>query len=90
MKSTIQQLHIINYEGKEYRIPFDLDLQIDKDKVIDVPNRFSGEKASLPWFAVAVYDLIMGAEQFEDYNTMQAGLNWFRQYFPKEYMTLLD
>jgi hypothetical protein len=45
-------LHVINYEGKEYRIPFDLDLQIDKDKVIDVPNRFSGEKASLPWFAV--------------------------------------
>ena len=90
MKSTIQQLHIINYKGKEYRIPFDLDLQIDNGKVIDVPNRFSGEKASLPWFAVAVYDLIMGAEQFEDYNTMQAGLNWFRQYFPKEYMTLLD
>ena len=83
-------LHVINYEGKEYRIPFDLDLQIDNGKVIDVPNRFSGEKASLPWFAVAVYDLIMGAEQFEDYNTMQAGLNWFRQYFPKEYMTLLD
>ena len=83
-------LHVINYEGKEYRIPFDLDLQIDNGKVIDVPNRFSGEKASLPWFAVAVYDLIMGAEQFEEYNTMQAGLNWFRQYFPKEYMTLLD
>jgi len=90
MKSTIQQLHIINYEGKEYRIPFDLNLQIDKDKVIDVPNRFSGEKASLPWFAVAVYDLITGAEQLEDYNTMQQGLDWFRQYFPKQYMTLLD
>jgi hypothetical protein len=90
MKSTIQQLHVINYEGKEYRIPFDLNLQIDKDKVIDVPNRFSGEKASLPWFAVAVYDLITGAEQLEDYNTMQQGLDWFRQYFPKQYMTLLD
>ena len=23
-------LHVINYEGKEYRIPFDLDLEIDK------------------------------------------------------------
>ena len=90
MKSTIQQLHVINYKGKEFRVPFDLDLQIDKDKVIDVPNRFSGEKASLPWFAVAVYDLIMGAEQFKDYNTMQQGLDWFRQYFPNEYMTLLD
>ena len=84
-------LHVINWQGKEYRIPFDLDLTLDsKDKLIEVPNRFSGETASLPWFAVAVYDLIMGAEQFEDYNTMQQGLDWFRQYFPKQYMTLLD
>ena len=83
-------LHVINYEGKEYRIPFDLDLQIDKDKVIDVPNRFSGETASLPWFAVAVYDMIMGSERLEDYKTMQQGLDWFRKYFPKQYMTLLD
>jgi hypothetical protein len=83
-------LHVINYEGKQYRIPFDLDLEIDKDQTIDVANRFSGEKASLPWFAVAVYDLIMGAEQFDDYETMQQGLDWFRQYFPKQYMTLLD
>ena len=83
-------LHVINYEGKQYRIPFDLDLEIDNGKVIDVPNRFTGEKASLPWFAVAVYDLIMGAEQFKDYETMQIGLDWFRRYFPKEYMTILD
>ena len=83
-------LHIINYEGKEYRIPFDLDLQVDSNQTIDVANRFSGEKTSLPWFAVAVYDLIMGAEQFEDYSTMQQGLDWFRKYFPKQYMVLLD
>ena len=85
-----KQLHVINYEGKRYDIPFDLDLEIDKDQTIDVANRFSGEKASLPWFAVAVYDLIMGAEQFDDYETMQQGLDWFRQYFPKQYMTILD
>jgi hypothetical protein len=83
-------LHVINYEGKEYRIPFDLDLQIDKDKVIDVENRFSGETASLPWFAVAVYDMIMGSERLEDYDTMRKGLSWFQKYFPKQYMTLLD
>ena len=83
-------LHVINYEGKQYRIPFDLDLQIDNGQVIDVPNRFTGEKASLPWFAVAVYDLIMGAERFEDYDTMQKGLSWFQKYFPRQYMTLLD
>ena len=84
-------LHVINWQGKEYRIPFDVDLTLDpQDKLIDVPNRFSGETASLPWFAVAVYDLIMGAEQFNDYETMQQGLDWFRQYFPKQYMVLLD
>ena len=85
-----KSLHVINYEGKEYRIPFDLDLQIDKDRELVVANRFSGERTSLPWFAVAVYDLIMGAEQFDDYETMQQGLDWFRQYFPKQYMTILD
>jgi hypothetical protein len=85
-----KSLHVINYEGKEYRIPFDLDLEIDKDRELVVANRFSGERTSLPWFAVAVYDLIMGAEQFDDYETMQLGLDWFRQYFPKQYMTLLD
>jgi hypothetical protein len=70
-----QPLHVINWQGKEYRIPFDLDLTLDdKDKLIDVPNMIYGAKASLPWFAVAVYDLIMGAEQFNDSNTMQAGI----------------
>ena len=85
-----KQLHVINYEGKEYRIPFDLDLELDKNQTIDVANRFSGEKASLPWFAVAVYDLIMGAERLSDYNTMQQGLDWFRKYFPQQDMVLLD
>ena len=84
-------LHIIKWQGKEYRIPFDVNLNLDaKDKLIDVPNRFTGQTASLPWFAVAVFDLIMGAEQLEDYNTMQKGLSWFRKYFPNEYMTILD
>ena len=83
-------LHVINWQGKEYRIPFDLDLGIDNGKVIDVPNRFSGAIASLPWFAVAVYDLIIGAERLEDYDTVQKGLSWFSKHFPNEYYTLLD
>ena len=84
-------LHIIKWQGKEYRIPFDVNLNLDaKDKLIEVPNRFSGATASLPWFAVAVYDLIMGAEQFKDYKTHRQGLDWFIEYFPDEYMTLLD
>ena len=72
-------------------MPFDVDLTLDaKDKLIEVPNRFSGEVAHLPWFAVAVYDTIMGAERLEDYATMRKGLTWFQKNFPKEYMTLLD
>jgi hypothetical protein len=37
-----------------------------------------------------VFDLIIGSEQLEDYDTMQKGLSWFRKYFPNEYMTILD
>ena len=84
-------MQVVKYNNIEYNIPFDVDLTLDpQDKLIEVPNRFSGEIAHLPWFAVAVYDLIMGAERFEDYDTMQQGCDWFAKHFPKEYMTLLD
>ena len=84
-------LHVINWQGKEYRIPFDVDLTLDApDKLIEVPNTFSGEVAHLPWFAVAVYDMIKCAEIKENYDLMQKGLSWFSKHFPKEYMTLLD
>ncbi len=84
-------MQVVKYNDKEYKIPFDVNLTLDaQDKLIEVQNRFSGATASLPWFAVAVYDMIIGAERLEDYKTMQNGLSWFRQYFPKEYMTILD
>ncbi len=84
-------MQVVKYNDKEYKIPFDVNLTLDaQDKLIEVPNRFSGATASLPWFAVAVYDLIMGAQQLEDYKTVQDGCDWFAKHFPKEYMTLLD
>ena len=84
-------MQVVTYNNKEYKIPFDVNLTLDAhDKLIDVANPFSGAKASLPWFAVAVYDLIMGAQQLEDYKTVQQGCDWFAKHFPKEYMTLLD
>lgn len=55
-----------------------------------VGNPFSGEMAMLDPDAVAVYDVIKGAELIEDYERVRAGLDWFRKYFPEEYMTLLD
>ena len=60
-----------------------------KEEVI-VTNRFSNEPALLPWFAVAVYDTIIGAEQAEDYDTMRKGITWFQKYFTDQYYTLLD
>ena len=84
-------MQVVKYKDKEYKIPFDVNLTLDaQDKLIEVPNRFSGATASLPWFAVAVYDMIIGAERLEDYKTMERGLSWFAKHFPKEYMTLLD
>jgi hypothetical protein len=84
-------MQVVTYNNKEYKIPFDVNLTLDaQDKLIEVPNRFSGEVAYLPWFAVAVYDMIIGAERLEDYTTVQKGLSWFSKHFPKEYMTLLD
>ena len=84
-------MQVVKYNDIEYNIPFDVDLTLDpQDKLIDVANPFSGAKASLPWFAVAVYDMIIGAERLEDYTTVQKGLSWFSKHFPKEYMTLLD
>jgi hypothetical protein len=83
-----ERLHVINWEGKRYDIPFDIKIIYPEDKIVN--NRFTGEETELPWFAVAIYDLIIGAERFEDYDTMQKGLSWFQKYFPRQYMTLLD
>jgi hypothetical protein len=40
--------------------------------------------------AVAVYDTTIGALYTANYERMNQGLDWFRKYFPKEYMILLD
>ena len=56
----------------------------------EITNKFSGEKVMLPPDAVAVYDTIKGAERLEDYEIMNAGLEWFLTNEPKAYMVLLD
>ena len=80
----------VMWNEKKYVIPFDVNLEWDKNQEIEVKNRFGGGSCKLPWFAVAVYDLIMGAERFEDWNTHREGLDWFADNFPNEYMVLLD
>jgi hypothetical protein len=82
-----KHLHVIRWQGKEYRIPFSiLNLELN----ISVMNPYSKETATLPWFAVAVYQMIKDAEIKENYTLMQGGLSWFQKYFTNEYYTLLD
>ena len=78
----------IDWYGKQVTVPFDC--QIYPEKTVKIANRFTGEETEMPGYAASVYDTIIGAEQFEGYEIMRAGLDWFRKYFPKQYMVVLD
>ena len=83
----------ITYNDKIYNIPKPFDecfFGSKPTKEVTLTNRFSGEKATVPAFAVAIYDTILGAERMQDYTLMQKGLNWFSRNFTKQYMILLD
>jgi hypothetical protein len=69
-------------------LPFDCVIY-DPEPVL-VRNPFTSEGVMLTPEAIAVYDTIKGCEMIGDYEKMQKGLDWFRQYFPEEYMVLLD
>ena len=89
---------IIKYNDKEYIIPKPFTncyFGAEPTKVMTIGNRFNdesgaGQYAKLPAFAVAIYDTIIGAEQTEDWDLMQKGLDWFSRNFTEEYMILLD
>ena len=87
-------METIKWNDKEYKMPFDADYSRQKDdsfkEEIIVKNRLSGAPALLPWFAVAVYDVIMGAEMVQDWKTHRQGLDWFSRNFTDQYYTLLD
>ena len=70
------------------KLPFDC--MILDEAPVEVKNPFSGESCMLEPDAVAVYDMIRGCEMMGDYKTLRKGLDWFRKYFPAEYMVLLD
>ena len=83
----------ITYNNKTYKIPKPFDecyFGKEPTKELIISNRFSGQTATVPAFAVAIYDTIIGAERIQDYTLMQKGLDWFSRNFTKQYMTLLD
>ena len=94
----------IKYNNKTIKLPFaDADYSDTPLEMETVKNPFSGESIAMPRFAVAVYDVTMGSNHIaESYDQTQGtgtspawddvrkGLDWFRRYFAKEYMVLLD
>ena len=79
-------------------LPFDC---IVLEEAETVKNPFSGESVALQPDAVAVYDCIKGAEMMASqaniddgghplWCTVREGIDWFREYYAKEYMVLLD
>ena len=93
MYKTAKKGSVIEWNNKKYKMPFDIAYEIDekgKQKVEVITNRFGGDSCSLPSFAVGVYDVIMGCEQFKMYNTQQKGISWFSRNFTNEYFVLLD
>ena len=83
----------IKYNNKTYKIPKPFNecfFGKEPTKEITLSNRFSGQTAVVPAFAVAIYDTIIGAELTQDYTLHQKGLDWFSRNFTKQYMILLD
>ena len=94
----------IIYKDKTIKLPFaDADYSTTPLEMETVTNQFSGQSIAMPRFAIAVYDVTMGsnhmAESYDSkhgtgtsplWNDVRKGLDWFRQYFAKEYMVLLD
>jgi len=70
------------------KLPFECTI-LDKEPV-SVRNPYSGESVMLEPDAVAVLDVIKGAEMMNNSDLMQKGLAWFMKHFPSEYMILLD
>ena len=94
----------IKYNNKTIKLPFkDADYSATPLEMETVTNPFSGQSIAMPRFAVTIYDVIMGsnlmAENYDAkhgvgschlWHDVRKGLDWFRKYFAKEYMVLLD
>ena len=88
MKFEKPKKKLIQWYDKKVIVPFDC--QIYPEKEVKIKNRFTGQETTMPGYAAAVYDTIIGAERFEDWATVRAGLDWFQKHFPKQYMVVLD
>ena len=77
------------YNGKEIESPFDQNIIVYENEET-IQNRFGGESVTVPGFAAAVYDVIIGSEMLQEWDKVQKGCSWFAKHFPDAYMVLLD
>tara|TARA_Y100000114_G_scaffold109292_1_gene102739 strand:- start:459 stop:764 length:306 start_codon:yes stop_codon:yes gene_type:complete len=101
MERKMKKNEVIEFEGKKIKIPFDIYVNPAKALELEtVANPYSGKKAIIPVFAVAVLDVIKGCELMHhngDINSeakttriFNKGREFFQKYFTEEYYTLLD
>ena len=93
----------IKYNNKTIKLPWKLANIETSTEQVTRQNQFSGQSIELPEFAAVIYDIIIDfnlrAERYDAKHGMgtaslwtevRKGLDWFRRYFAKEYMVLLD
>jgi|TARA_R100001594_G_C3926920_1_gene237153 hypothetical protein len=88
---------IVTFKNKKIKIPFDILVDPKTAHELEtIKNPFSKQKAAIPKFAVAVYDVIKGAEVLYNQGAlsnaalMNKGRYWFQKYFIDAYGVLLD
>ena len=81
--------------------PLPFRVRVLGDEPVIVRNRFGGEKCQLTPEACAVYDATIEASMMAETvapndgdhparEVVRKGIAWFREYYPAEYMILLD
>ena len=81
--------YLMRIKLEKDKAPFKAPIQIYSVGGI-VTNPYSKETARLNALELSIYDTIKGCEQFEDYENVRLGLDWFMKFNPTAYMILLD
>ena len=72
----------IKWHGQDITMPFNC--SVYQDKTVKIANRFTGEETEMPGYAASVYDTIIGAERFEAYEIVRAGLGFNRMSYERK------
>jgi hypothetical protein len=101
----LPDMKTIKYNNKTIKLPFNGADYGGDDALtpVQIQNRFTGQSTTMPTFAAAVYDVIIGSEMIatqedkhlgygtsKQWDNVRKGLDWFRRHFAEQYMVVLD